>query len=546
MATDNPATATGYDDKAKAILKRFESFKSERGNFEAQWEEIRDLVRPNAKSFQGQEFNGDRRTLKIYDTTAGASNMELASGLHSYCTSPVDRWFNLSVQDKDFLDDSPDSLMWLEIVSDAMYKLYAKPSVGFNPTLHEGYLDQGAFGTTVIYQDWDSATANLHFRAFPLASCFIAENSDGQVDTLYRMIEYTTRQAIQNFGADNLPKKITEENNQDKMWSFIHAVYPRSDRNVRKMRQQDKAWASCWVSKEASAIVKESGYDSFPYHVPRWTKVAGEVYGRSPAMECLPTIKMINEMQKTILRAGQKVVDPPLVVDHEAFMLPIKTFPSALIYRDSSEGKIEPLITGGRVEIGIELITRAADQVSHAFFIDWLRAQKNNVQMTATEVVDRRDEQLRLLAPMLGRLQAELLSPLLKRTYELMNKAGMIPPAPPELARRKLIVDYVSPAAIAQNGSKIGAMSQTFRDLAEVATVAPTVLDRFDFDEVANQYVTLRNVSRKVLRTNEAMAALRKERKDMQTLQQGADVGGKIAGTVKDLAMAQAAGGTGQ
>ena len=51
--------------------------------------------------------------------------------------------------------------------------------------------------------------------------------------------------------------------------------------------------------------LEEGGYESFPYLVPRWSKLAGEKYGRSPAMQCLPDIQMVNRMKKEILVAAQ-------------------------------------------------------------------------------------------------------------------------------------------------------------------------------------------------------------------------------------------------
>lgn len=533
------AARQGQEDKAKEILARHERLKSDRGNFEQQWQDIKELVRPNAQDFNRQSFAGDQRVLKIFDTTAGKCNRELASGLHSFSCSPTDRWFNLTIGNKYKMTRSPKVRGWLEHASDTIYRHYSKPSANHKTSIHEAMLDLGAFGTAVIYQDIDLKNRSLTFQCFPLASCLISENANGIVDTLYRMVEFSKRQAIQEFGEDNLPQEIKDEKNQDKIFKFCHAVYPREGRDASKKDAKNKKFASCWVSKEYKKIVKEHGFNYFPYHCPRWTKIAGELYGRSPAMDCLPDIKMVNEMKKTLLKSAQKKVDPPLIIDNDGFLLPISTAPGGMIYRDSSEGKVEPLLTGGDIEIGIEILQQPREHIGQCFFVDWMRMQKEDVQMTATEVLDRRDEKLRLMAPMLGRLEGELYSPMLELSYFHLAMLGEIDDPPAELAGERIIIEYVSPAARAQMGSKVTMMNTTLQELAQIAPVAPTVFDRFNFDKYVDVVCELRGVTMEILRSDEELAALRKERKDQEQMAAGADVGGKVAGAVKDLSQAQ-------
>lgn len=60
-------------------------------------------------------------------------------------------------------------------------------------------------------------------------------------------------------------------------------------------------------------MISESGFQEFPYIVPRFLKATGETMGRSPAMTALPDVKMLNLMSKTIIQAAQKQIDPPFL-----------------------------------------------------------------------------------------------------------------------------------------------------------------------------------------------------------------------------------------
>ncbi len=159
--------------------------------------------------------------------------------------------------------------------------------------------------------------------------------------------------------------------------------------------------------------------------------------------------------------------------------------------------------------------------------------------MTATEVLDRRDEKLRLLAPILGRLQSELLGPLIQRSYELLDSVGQIDPSPVGLSEHRLILDYVSPAARAQSGTKVTTIFKMLQEFGQVATVAPQIFKRINFDQVSKVVTDLTGTTRSILYTDEQMAAIDQKQAEQQMLQQGADIGPKFASAAKDLATAQ-------
>jgi hypothetical protein len=470
------------DEKAETILREFEKAKEVRSSWESHWQELRDLVRPQASDFNRRVLPGEERTGRIYDGTAPRSLQELASGLNSYLTSPAERWYFMTVDSEYVLEDD-ESLLWLEHVSDLIYFHYSLPQVGFNTSIHESYLDDGAFGTSVMYQDRDYATGQPIIRAYPLSSCWLKENSSGMIDTVFRLVEFDTRQARQEFGS-RLPTKILEEKDPDKMWSFVHKVSPNRDRDMSKYDSVNKPFASCWVNIEEKQVVRESGYDEMPYSVSRWTKIAGEIYGRSPAMDCLPDIRMINAMSRTVLRAAQKIVDPPIITDDDGVMLPLKTFPGAVILKTPGAAFPQPLETKGRVDIGLDMMNQRRDFIAKCFFVDYLRRPQKKERQTQLEVQDERDEMHRMMGPMLGRQQSEKLGPLLRRTYNILNASGKIPLAPERLRRSKLPlkITYISPAARAQMAAKIAALQQAINDAAVFSQFKPDALDVLDTD----------------------------------------------------------------
>lgn len=530
------------EDKAKEIFKRFEQLKSERSTWENSWQQIKDLVRPTASDFTTSfAIPGKRQHHLIYDSTAPWALEQFSGGLHGYLTNPHERWFNITTPRRELIEDE-EALEWLEYVSDLIYWVYSRPQAGLNTSLYEAYLDIGAFGTAILFQDWNSKDQHVQFRTFPLASCYILENSQGSVDTLFREIEFTTRQAIQHFGEDT-PPKIKEEKNPDKIWQFIHAVFPRSEGKSSKQVQAQRSmpFASYYISRNPIQIVAESGFREFPYHVPRWSKTAGETYGRSPAMVCMADIMMLNQMSIVMIRSAQKLMDPPLIVPDDGFLTPLETSPGSIIFQIPGAGEIKPLITGARPDIGHDVMEQRREHISRCFHVDLMRMLQKAAPQTAAEIMERRDDQLRNMAPMLGRLQAELLGPMIKRTYSLLDVNGAMPPAPEALKNQKLEIEYVSPVARAQNSSKALNIQRFVQEILPITQLAPDVIDILDTDALASEITLHRDVTRKILRTKDEVVQLRQSRQEQQQMAQAAQasqMGVEAAGAIKDLSMA--------
>lgn len=546
------------DPLAKRVADRFDVMRNERMGYERTWQDIRELVRPHTSDFQKMYSPGSLKTDAIYDGTAPEALEELASGLHSYLTNPADRWFAIETTNMQAVENDPDALLWLEEVADRIFTEFANPMVNFNGTLHEAYLDLGAFGTAVIGQEYSVDTGHLVFRAYPLADCYIEENDDGMVDTLFRCLTYSTRQMIQRHESkdrdrfEQLPKQVLDDavkGRGDKKWQVIHAVHRRSGRDPLKYTSTNMPFSSCWVMKEPLFLLRESGYTSFPYHVPRWTKLASENYGRSPAWKCLPDIKMLNRMEYTIIKAAQKATDPPLVVPNDGFMLPIRTAPNSLIMKEPGADEIQSLEHKGNFPVAFEMTEQRRDSIRRAFFADWLRlsSQLKKERQSMYEIQEIMEEQLRMVAPILGRTETELLSPLIQRAYELLHERNRFRPAPASIQRNaagNLKVVSISPAARAQKGVKAAQIGRFIQEILPLAQVDPTALDALDTDAVVQEMALYRGTPRRIIRSTEEIIALRESRQQAQAAQQMVEVAKPASEAIKNLATAQESGST--
>lgn len=529
------------DDKTKAILARFELLAAERTTWERNWQDIRELVRPTAGDFGRTVTPGQSRMDGVYDGTAREACKELASALQSYMSSPTERWFSLTVEADDMVQTDPNVLAWLEFVADSIYEQYSNDSSRFTSAMHEAYLDISSFGNCVVNQEWNENKNGLIFRTIPLTMCYYEEDKDGLVNALYRSCQMTAGQLVERFGTAAIPEKISGKEGTDR-YEVVHAVYPRTDRNAGKYNALNFRYASCWVLKQDRLLLEEGGYRGFPYHVGRWTKVSDETYGRGPADDCLPDIRMLNRMEFTIIKAAQKLVDPPLVVPNDGFMLPIKTSPGAIIFKEPGVEQIEPLKMDGNLPFGEEKSQQKRDMIRQCFFADWVKLMPKKERQTAYEISELVEQQLRMMAPMLGRLQTELLRPAIARSYDLMLQRRMFPPAPPLIQKRNLSISYVSAAARAQEGTKAISMGKFAQELLPMAQIDPGVLDIIDTDKYAVKLASIRGVSRTILRSPDEIVARREQRAKEQQMAQLAQVAAPASQAIKNLADANKTG----
>jgi hypothetical protein len=320
------------------------------------------------------------------------------------------------------------------------------------------------------------------------------------------------------FGEENCPREVKKDLEKDpyKEYSIIHAAYPRLESKGRA--KKNKPIASVYYTADTRQLLSESGFDEFPFMVTRFVKDSVSTYGRSPAMNALPDTKMLNKMSETTIRAAQKQIDPPLMVPDDGFMLPVRTTPGALnFYRSGTRDRLEPLQIGANNPLGLNMEEQRRNAIRQAFYVDQL-LMSNGPAMTATEVLQRNEEKMRLLGPVLGRLQAELLQPLISRSFALLLRSGLLPPAPEELQGQDIDIEYVSPLAKAQKMTDLQSMLRGFEVLLQMQQVAP-VMDYLDDDKLVQYLVETTGIPARVIRSDTEVGDLRRQRAEAQAQQ---------------------------
>ena len=502
------------------VIKFYKKLKSSRINWDSHWDHIARYFIPKKDNIYGHQLPGEEKNNHLYDSTSIHSNELLASALHSMLTNPALKWFFLTTGEP-VLDSDDEVRLWINLAVDKMHQVMNNSN--FQTEVHEYYLDQGSFGTSPFYIEEDDVDL-VTFKSFPIYECYIDQNFKGAIDTVYRPIKYTYRQLIQKY--ENLPQEYYDFAREKPLeeCEVLHAVFPRAEFNQEFPKESpvNMPYASLHIALKTKYLLKENGYPEFPYAVGRWSKTSSEVYGRSPAMKSLPDTRMLNVIMKTIIRAGQKVVDPPLAVTDDGSYRPIRMTPGGTNYVRPG-ATITPIMTGGNLPVGFELAQEVRNRILQNFFIDQLQLNEGP-QMTATEVRQRTEEKLRLLGPILGRQQSEFLKPLIDRVFGILMRKNELPPISESLQKKiggkNLRVVYSSTIARVQKTSEAQNLLSALSALGPVLEANPNVMDNIDGDKAFKYFADMFSVPQTIMNNADKVEETRSQRMEAMAQQQ--------------------------
>jgi hypothetical protein len=132
--------------------------------------------------------------------------------------------------------------------------------------------------------------------------------------------------------------------------------------------------------------------------------------------------------------------------------------------------------------------------INKCFHVDMFQmfANLERPQMTAREVTERASEKLVQFSPTFARLTSELYTPLLRRVWALLTRAGKMPPPPKSMLVEgpdgimvpEPNVVYSSRIALAIKNLENASLMAMFEMWAPMAQIKPEVLDNAHWDEM--------------------------------------------------------------
>jgi len=479
------------------------------------------LITPN------QGNRGSPINQRIIDNTGTVAARVLAAGMMSGITSPSRPWFKLAVDDT-ALNDRSEVKLWLSECERRMETVFAESN--FYTSLATVYSDLSIFGTGVmiIYQDYDDV-----IRCFnTCAGEYFLQNDDRQeVAVLGREFVLTVKQVADMFGLENCSATVqgaikTGGAMLTREIIIGHLIEPNDDYVPEAPGVKGMPWREVYWERSTgqNLLLRVRGFHEKPFLAPRWEMVANDAYGRSPGMDALGDVKMLQVEQKRKAQAIDKHVNPPMIADVSLKNEPASMIPGGVTYVSGNGGiGFKPAYTVAPDFTGlIADIQQVQERIKATFFNDlFMMISQLDTVRTATEIDARQEEKLIQLGPVLERFENEALNVAIDIVFGIMLRGGLLPEMPQVLSGQKIKVQYVSMLAEAQRATSTTAIERLFGFTGNLAAAKPEALDNLDFDEAIGEYADMLGVSPKILVSSDRIAAARAQR-NQQMAQQAA------------------------
>ncbi len=525
------------------------------GQWKQNWKDIRDYINPNIGFFEEDNPNqGERKDYKMVDTHPLLANNIQAAGMQDGITSPWRPWFKLTVNNPAMADDQ-DSKLWFDIVSQTMVNVLNQSN--FYDNSNEFYKELGAAATAAMAVEEDP-DHGVYFRNFTIGEYAIGTDSRNKVNRFARLIRMPVAEIVDKFGLDNCPQVVNnlwQSKNIEKHLNVKQLIIPNP-----VVTEQGKFWwqmpyvAFYWIDESGYTddYLSIEGYHEFPVAVCRWSTRGADIYGRGPGWYALGDAK---ELQSTVydeslIRA--KIGDPPMVANEDLKRSgSINTLPGGVTFYSptvSNNGAaMTPLSTTntGSALPALEAQKQSLiDTINQHFFVDLFRMleglQQGNI--TAQEIIQRVQEKMSQLGPVLTRVQHEFLQPVIERTFGICMRNGIFPAPPQSLQGQEIKIEYVSVLAQAQKMTGLTSIQQLLAFIQQAAGLNQNALDKLNVDDTIDRYAESLGTPASMINSTDACQQMRQQRQQAQQAQEAlaaADQSAKTAQTLSQTPVGQ-------
>ena len=539
-------------ERVLALLRRWRKAEGDKWLWNSHWDDLARVQLPTRQGFITTTSPGERRTDDIFDGTPMQAAIGLANAVGGMLRPEGEQWFYIRTDDEN-LNKVEEAGAWLHDSEKRLMKALDNPKARFRQSSGEIDLDLAVLGTGCQFIGDSKDLRHLMFQSLHLKDITVIFSDEGVPEGVFIRREFTLRNAESRFTAEalsdatrqKLSQRTRDDAYEDKV-VLLHAILPRKEGRADALIARDLPYADIWIEVDARHEIQVSGYHEFPCVIPRWDTSSGETYGRSPGMVALPDSDTLQAQGETFLIAGQRAADPPLAVPNDSSFNDINTFPGGLAYYSTEAAAAVrgnpffPLVTGANIPLTQQMQMDTRDQIRAAFYRNVLNLPVEGPQMTATEVIQRKEEFIREMGPVFGRLETDYPAPQIERSFGLMLRAGGFAPIPEVLQGKNVRFEFESPIKRIRQQVEAAAARLWVQEMVALSEVRPEALDLVNIEAYARFTHSAAHLPQSIIVDADTFEARQKQRNEaaeaeqqMIQMQQGAELAQSATGAVK-------------
>lgn len=438
------------------ILRRAEKAQRDKDLFESLYTDAYEFALPQRQLYGYYDGNskGAKKMNRVFDATAINSTQRFANRLQSGIFPPQRKWCRLEPGSDVPVEQRDQAQAIMDVYMEKMFTVIKQSN--FDIAIGEFLLDMAVGTACMMIQPGDDISP-INFIPVPMFLVSYEEGANGQVDKIYRRMRMKA-EAIQQQWKDSVFSDYLTQMVDSKPTDEIDLM----EATIYDAERGDWCYHVIEVKTKEEIVYRRML--SSPWVISRYSKVAGEVYGRGPLLTAMPDIKTLNKTLELLLKNASLAVAGVYTAADDGVLNPqtVKIAPGAII----------PVArNGGPQGESLRALPRAGDFNVSQIVINDLRANikrtlldeslppDNMSARSATEVVERMKELAQNLGSAFGRLINETMIPMVSRILQVMDERGLIN-MPLKVNGLEIKVSPVAPLAMAQNMEEINNIIQ--------------------------------------------------------------------------------------
>ena len=360
------------------------------------WDDARRYTMPTA----------DDDSATLFDATASDASDNLAASIYTLLTPPESMWLSLIPES----DLSPDADYATHILRANLN------DSNFYTTIHQCYMDLVVLGTACLFMAESpiGASSAFTFTSIPMSDIAILPNA------VFHTTSMSAREVLEKYPTWTPPANLRDTIKRD----------PETPLKLVQslVGSEFTAWLDVGGDIENN-IVSTGTFETNPYIIFRWSLASGELYGRGPVLRALPDIKTANKVVELVLKNATIAVSGIWQADDDGVinLNNINLTPGAIIPKAVGSSGLTPLKCGADFDVSQLILKDLRERIRHALLADRLGLLSDK-EMTATEIMARNADMMRILGATYGRLLHEFIRPLCDRGLQILARRGVIEP----------------------------------------------------------------------------------------------------------------------
>jgi hypothetical protein len=398
------------------------------------WQELADQFYPERADFTIWRPLGTDFAANLMTSYPIQCRRDLANQFSTMLRPTARPWFHLQMRHEDRKSEQDlDIKRWLQWFEDVQRRAMYDRVALFNRATSEADHDFAAFGQCGLSVELNRARTALLYRTWHLRDMVWQNNEEGMIGTIFRKWKPTAQTLMRTF-----PKSVHEKIGElvkKTPFEEVECLHMVVDADMYDDDARGKPRWSIWYDTQNTHVMEAVPIWGKHYIIPRWQTVSSAVYGSqysfSPAtVAALPDARLIQAMTYTLLEAGEKATQPPMVATQDAIKSDVSVYAGGVTWVDAEYDErlgeaLRPLTQDFRgFNFGVELNRDTRELILKSFYLDKLTMPQRTQAMTAYEVSQRVQEYIRDALPLFGPMETEYNAALCDETFDLLMRNG--------------------------------------------------------------------------------------------------------------------------